>query len=250
MTHVVRSLDSGIAVVALKRGKVNALNEDVVAELDQAFDGIAGDPAVRACILTGHGPFFSFGFDVPGFMDHTQEAFSAFLEGFTDFYTKLFTFPKPVVAALNGHTVAGGCMLAIACDRRIVAEGRGRIALNEVTFGASVFAGCVAMLQACAGHHNAEQILFSGAMLGPAEALDLGLVDQVVPAAELIPAAEALATDLARGDATAFASIKGLLRQPIAERMRRREADSIREFVDIWYSEAMRGRLREIRIRD
>jgi len=250
MTHVVRSVNSGIAVVALKRGKVNALNDEVVAELDRTFDAIANDPEVQACILTGHGSFFSFGFDVPGFMDHTREDFAAFLERFTDFYTKLFTFPKPVVAALNGHTVAGGCMLALACDRRIVAEGRGRIALNEVTFGASVFAGCVAMLQTCVGRHNAERILFSGAMLGPAEALELGLVDRVVSPAELIPAAEALAGDLAGGDATAFASIKKLVREPIAEQMRRREADSIREFVDIWYSEAMRHRLREIRIRD
>jgi enoyl-CoA hydratase/carnithine racemase len=250
MTHVVQSLNSRIAVVTLKRGKVNALNEEVVAELDQTFDGIADDPAVQACILTGHGSFFSFGFDVPGFMKHTRAEFSAFLDGFTGFYTKLFTFPKPVVAALNGHTVAGGCMLAIACDRRIVAEGRGKIALNEVSFGASVFAGCVAMLQACVGHHNAEQILFTGAMLGPTEALDLGLVERVVSPAELIPAAEALATDLAGGDATAFTSIKRLLREPIAEQMRRREADSIREFVDIWYSEPMRQRLREIKIRD
>ncbi len=250
MAHVLQSKNNGIAVITLKRGKVNALNEQVVAELDHAFDGLADDPAVQTCILTGHGSFFSFGFDVPGFMSHTEEAFSAFLERFTRFYTKLFTFPKPVVAALNGHTIAGGCMLAIACDRRIAAEGRGRIALNEVSFGASVFAGSVAMLQACVGQHNAEQILFSGAMLSPDEALDIGLVDQVVSPADLIPAAEALSTDLTRGDGTAFAVIKRLLREPIAEGMRRREPDSIREFVDIWYSESTRRRLLDIKIRD
>ncbi len=250
MAHLVQSTNNGIAVVALKRGKVNALNEQVIAELDQAFDSLAADPAAQACVLTGHESFFSFGFDVPGFMDHSRDAFSAFLERFTDLYTKLFTFPKPVVAALNGHTVAGGCMLAIACDRRIATEGRSRIALNEVAFGSSVFAGSAAMLQACVGQHNAEQILFSGAMLSPDQALDLGLVDRVVSPADLMPTAEGLADELARGDATAFASIKMLVRRPIAGEMRRREPESIREFVDIWYSEPTRRRLREIRIHD
>ena len=86
-------------------------------------------------------------------------------------------------------------------------------------------------------------------MLDPAQALALGLVDEVVPPADLLARAEASAGELMRGDPVAFGSIKRLLRVPIAERMRRREPDSIREFTDLWYTDSMRRRLAEIEIR-
>src|SRR5215475_12883899 len=107
------SINDGIAEVRLQRGKVNALNEEAVEELARSLQSLAADPHVKAVILTGDGPFFSFGFDIPEFLSYTRESFSAFLKKFTGLYTYLFTYPKPVVAALNGHAVAGGCMLAL-----------------------------------------------------------------------------------------------------------------------------------------
>lgn len=162
---------------------------------------------------------------------------------------ELFVFPKPLVAALNGHTIAGGCMLALACDRRLMARERGKISLNEITFGASVFAGSVEMLTSLVGRTNAEVILFSGAMFDAAGAHELGLVDQVLPAQELLPSARAACQTLAAADSVVFRSIKRLIRGPIAERMRVREPESIREFVKIWYSESTRRQLEGIQIR-
>jgi 3,2-trans-enoyl-CoA isomerase len=71
---------------------------------------------IAAVILTGSGKFFSFGFDIPEFLAITKEEFTEYLANFTDLYTYLFLYSKPVIAALNGHTMAGGCMLALACD--------------------------------------------------------------------------------------------------------------------------------------
>ena len=241
--------EEGIATLVLERGKVNALNKQTVQELAEQLPRLAGDARVRGVVLTGRESFFSFGFDIPEFLSYSRQEFICFLEQFTELYTELFVFPKPLVAALNGHTIAGGCMLALACDRRLMAQERGKISLNEITFGASIFAGSAEMLTSLVGRANAERILFSGAMFDAEEAHKLGLVDQVAHAEELIPSARAACRDLGAAGLTAFQSIKRLIRDPIADLMRKREAESIREFVEIWYSKATWRRLQEIQIR-
>jgi enoyl-CoA hydratase/carnithine racemase len=249
MRYVEVSRVDGLAVVTLRRGKVNALDEVSIDELRRLFDELESDSSITAVVLTGHGKFFSFGFDVPHLFSYSKTAFSDFVRAFASFYTSLYVFPKAVVAALNGHTIAGGCMLAIACDRRVMASGNCKISLNEITFAASVFAGSVEMLKACVGHRNAETILYSGSMYTPEVALRLGLVDRVSDPADVLAVATDEARELAAHDGVAFAGIKALLRQPVAEQMRSRESDSIRDFVDIWYSPATRERLAKMEIR-
>ncbi len=249
MRHVHVSMDEGLAEVRLERGKVNALNEEVVDEMAECLRRLAEDPGVRAVVLTGTGRFFSFGFDIPGFLRHSKEEFLAYLRKFAALYRDLFVHPRPVVAALNGHAVAGGCMLALACDARLMAAGKGKIALNEISFGSSLFAGSVEMLRYCVGDRSAQQIAYSGRMFAPDEALALGLVDRVVPEAELLGAAREVAREHGAKEPAAFRSVKLLLRQPVLDEMIRREEASLAEFVEIWYSERTRKNLEKIEIR-
>ena len=240
--------DGEIATVTLSRGKVNALNEPMVEEITKSFEDLATDNEVKSIIFTGSGKFFSFGFDVPEFLSYPKNDFLRYLEKFTNLYTYVFTFPKPIVAALNGHTIAGGCMLATACDFRLMVTGKAKISLNEITFGAAVFAGSAEMLRYCVGSGNAQSILYSGAMYSAQEALQLGLVDQVSSEDALAEDARKVAQALAQKDSSAFRSIKHLLRKPVAEQMIKHEKDAILEFVDIWYSEQTREKLEEIKI--
>jgi len=249
MTHLETAYHDGIATITLHRGKVNALNAEAVAELHAAFAALEEEAAVRAVILTGHGKFFSFGLDVPELYPLPPDTFARFLGDFTSLYTRIYGCPKPVVAAVNGHAIAGGCMLALACDRRLMAAAGVRIGLNEISFGSSVFAGSVEMLRALVGQARAEQVLFDGAMHPAEAARELGLVDRVLPAAELLPAAIAEARALADRSPAAHGHLKRMLRGPVLEAMRAREAESIRAFVRIWYSEATREQLRRIEIR-
>ena len=122
--------------------------------------------------------------------------------------------------------------------------------MNEVTFGSSLPAGSVEMLVACVGQANAERIALEGTMLLPDQAEALGLIDRIVPPEDLISVAIGEARRLGSNDARAFASIKGLLRQRTAERMRAAEGQSILDFVDVWYSDSTRRKLEEIVIRE
>ena len=242
------SKDGEIATATLSRGKVNALNEPMVEELTKSFEDLAIDNAVKSIIFTGTGKFFSFGFDVPEFLSYPKDDFVRYLEKFTKLYTDVFLFPKPVVAALNGHTIAGGCMLATACDFRLMVTGKARISLNEITFGAPVPAGSVEMLRYCVGSRHAQSILYSGAMYSAEQAFELGLVDQVSSEDALAEDARKVAQELARKDSSAFRTTKHLLRKPVAEQMIKREKDAILEFVDIWYSAQTWENLKEIEI--
>src|SRR5262249_38956385 len=183
----------GIATVHLSRGKVNALIPEMVDELRVAFRELAARQDVAGVVLTGDGAFFSFGFDVPALYDLTPAAFLAFLRSFAALYTELFELPKPLVAALNGHAAAGGCMLALTAGGRGMAEGRGRMGLNEVAFGSSLFAGSVEMLRFVAGDAAASRAALGGALLEGGEALRLGLVDELVAGDRLLEVARARA---------------------------------------------------------
>jgi enoyl-CoA hydratase/carnithine racemase len=140
-------------------------------------------------------------------------------------------------------------MLALACDYRLMVQGRAKISLNEISFGASIFSGCVEMLRACVGQRNAERMLLSGDMYMAAEAIEMRLIDQLASREHLMNDAQIRAHLFANKDIVSFRSIKRLLRGPILDAMRSREEGSILEFANIWYSESTWQKLQEIVIR-
>jgi Delta3-Delta2-enoyl-CoA isomerase len=248
MDFLTTTTKNHIATVALNRPKVNAINEPAAEQIKACLMELAADPGVKAVILTSSGPFFSFGLDIPEFLGYAKADFIRFVTKFADLYTYLFRFPKPVIAALNGHTIAGGCMLASACDLRIMVTGKSKISLNEINFGSSLFPGSAVMLQYCVGYRNAEHVALTGAMFSAEEARGLGLVDQVVSEEALKDAALVAAKDYAQRYGPAYESIKMLLRRDVSEKMKRKDERYRDEMVDIWYSEQTWKRLQNIKI--
>jgi len=242
------SKDNQIATITLNRGKVNALSEELIEQLKNQFEILENDDSIRAIILTGQGKFFSFGFDIPGFLNHSKDEFRVFINKFTDLYTYMFLYPKPIVAAINGHAIAGGCMLATTCDYRIMTTGKAKISLNEIAFGSTVFAGSVELLKFCVGQRNAERILMTGSMFSAEEGEKLGLIDKISSEENVMAEAASVASSLGQREPKVFRSVKHLLRAPIAEKMIQREKKSIETFLDIWYSEPTRSNLAKIKI--
>ncbi len=237
-----------VTTLTLARGRVNALIGEVLVEWKEALERVREDPETRAVVLAGHGSFFSFGFDIPEFLSYSKDAFEEYLVTFTDFYTYLFVYPKPVVAALNGHAIAGGCMIALACDSIVMARGKAKISLNEITFGVPVCAGSTEMLRFRTGSANATKILTTGDMYSAEEALALGMVDEVAAKEELMERSHEIAAHLGAKDLPAFSTIKGLLRKPVAGDMISREGASLKKLLDLWYSESTWAKLQEIKI--
>ena len=249
MDFVRTGIHNGIATVTLQRGKVNALNGAVIEEISTALKNLENDPEVRAVIMTGQDRFFSFGFDIPEFISYSKDAFTEFVIGFTRLYSYLFLYPKPVVAALNGHTIAGGCMLALACDVRLMVSGKSKISLNEIGFGSSVFAGATEILVFHVGGKNATDILYYGNMHHAEDAKKMNLIDSVVSEERLTEESVEAARALGDKYLPAFRSVKKFLREPVADRYRPRELESIKEFVENWYSDPTWENLKKIQIR-
>ena len=240
--------EENIATLTLSRGKVNAIDWGLIRELKSALRGLESDSSVTAIVLTGRGPFFSFGFDVPQLFPYSKTRFRSFVTDFDKLLIDLFLFPKPVVAAINGHAIAGGCMLALACDYRIMVDAKAKISLNEITFASTIFASPAEMLRAVVGTPAASEILFHGRMYPAAEAKEIGLIDEMCEERELMERAHRIAAEMGQKAPDAFASAKQLLREPTVAALRRRRAESIRDFVNVWYSEPTRKALERIRI--
>ncbi len=249
MDHIKITADDGVGVISMRKGKVHEINEVMLGEMDKAFRQLEKDDKVRAVVLTGEGKFFSFGLDVPGLLNYTKEDFAAFLTKFTDLYTYMFLFPKPLIAAINGHAIAGGCMIATPCDYRVMADGA-KIAINEIKLGAAIFAGAASILRYVCGGRNAETVAFTGEMFSLEKALSLGLIDAVVAPEEVLSKAIEKARQMGAESQPAFGQIKKLLRGPIVEDYIKREKESIREFNEIWYSEKTREILRKVVIKE
>ena len=249
MSYVDLKESDGIATITLRRAPVNALNDQVLDELGAAFHGVAQDESIKAVVLTGEGNFFSFGFDVPGFMSWSKDDFQSYISKFSGLIKDMFMFQKPTIAAINGHAVAGGCVLALACDYRIIKSEKAKIALNEMTFGSTVFSCVTETLKYAVGAREGEKILYSGKMYSAREALSRGLVDKVSGEGEFLPDVTQIAHKFAEKNIKAFSSIKKMLKLDTLNGININEKESISEFVDVWYSDSTREQLSKIEIR-
>jgi len=161
----------GVAVVRLEHGKVNALD----IELCQAISATFASLDASAAVLTGAGPAFSAGVDLWKVLDGGDDYVAAFIPALVDAFAAVFTCRLPVVAAINGHAIAGGCVFAAACDHRVMAQGR--IGIPEMLVGVPFPATALAIVEHAYGPVLARYLAFSGELLSAEEALARGLVD-------------------------------------------------------------------------
>lgn len=192
---------------------MNALSDTMCSELLAAIDQIEHDPDIRVLVLTGAGRAFCAGADLKGVFENAgsgpaaDDPMSAFLDLIAGMIERLRALPKPTIAALNGLTMAGGLELAMACDLIIAADST-RIGDAHANFGVFPGAGGAAVLPRRIGPTAAKYLLFTGDTQSAAELVPLGLVNRVVPDADLQSEAFALASRLANGPGAAYAAIK------------------------------------------
>lgn len=188
----------GVAVITLNRPKVlNALNAALLAELDAALDSLGADDAVRAVIVTGAGEkAFAAGADIQELAAVNALEGQALAARGQRVFGKMENLGKPVIAAVNGFALGGGCELAMAATLRLASE-TAKLGQPEVKLGLIPGYGGSQRLPRLVGKGAAMKLLLTGEMVSAAEALRIGLVDEVVAAGELMPRARALAAAMA-----------------------------------------------------
>lgn len=181
MNDLVQTIQHGrIHELRLARPPVNAINPDLCAALRGAIDA-ALDAGAEGLVLSGGPKVFSAGLDVPlllSIQDDGQALYDAW-NGFFDAARALAACPVPVAAAIAGHAPAGGCVLALCCDWRVMAEGPFTIGLNETQVGIALPPGIMRLMQRTVGQRQAEALLVAGTMVDSAHALRIGLVDEL-----------------------------------------------------------------------
>ncbi|MBG0561523.1 enoyl-CoA hydratase/isomerase family protein [Actinoplanes aureus] len=234
----------GVAVVRLAHGKVNALDVELLHEIADVFTSLAGTlhPAV---VLTGAGRSFSAGVDLWRVIDGGAGYVDAFLPALSDALLAVFTLGKPVVAAINGHAIAGGAILACAADHRLMADTGGRIGVSEVLVGVPFPPVPLEIARFALGETRARAAVISGRAFEPAEAVEAGFADEIVPASTLLPAAVAAARRLATDiPADTFKLTKHQLRLPVHDRLARDRPVYDVRVRDLWVRGVEDGRLR------
>ena len=217
-----KALEVGDAVLGLvtmnRPEELNPLDWDTVRELDRVFGELASDPAVRVVAVTGAGRAFSAG----GYMKKYQQLqrhptdFPQFLADIHAMFLRIGEYPKPYVALMNGVSVAGGTELMLSCDLAMAGESA-RIGDAHLPFGQMGGGGVLTMLPRAIGPARARELIFTGRLLEPAEALDWGLVSKVVPDAGLIDAGLAFAREVAKKSPLAVANAKRVLNAALSE---------------------------------
>ena len=231
-----------LAVVTLVHGKANALDIEICEAIAAHFEAIEKSSA-HAVVLTGQGRIFSAGVDLLRLSEGGADYVREFLPALHRLYQAVFFHSKPVVAAINGHAIAGGCVLACCADRRIAARDGGRIGVTELLVGVPFPPLAFEVMRyATAPQYFADGVL-SGATFVVEEALARGLVDEVVEVAALRDRAIAAAERLATLSPAAFAMTKRQLRAAVAENVAKAGGDT--GATDIWTAPETLERIRD-----
>ncbi|GAA2588767.1 enoyl-CoA hydratase/isomerase family protein [Actinomadura fulvescens] len=228
----------GIGVVRLAHGKVNALDLELCRAIEETLRDLDAGPA-RAVVLTGTGRAFSAGVDLARIVEGGAGYVDDYLPALTGAFRAVFEAGKPVVAAVNGHAIAGGCVLAAACDHRVMAAGTGTIGVPELYVGVPFPAVALEIMEYALGPVAARRAILDGRNHTAAEALAHGFVDELAEPGELLDRALAVAGRLATAvPADVLRHTKRQLRGDADDR-REGEATTAR----LWRTAAADGRI-------
>jgi enoyl-CoA hydratase len=224
---------AGIAVLTLTHGKANALDIELCEALTARFQELRGSDA-KAVVLTGQGKIFSAGVDLIRLSEGGAAYVRKFLPALHKLYDTVFYHPKPVMAAINGHAIAGGCVLACCADRRIMANDGGRIGVTEMLVGVPFPALAFEIMRHATPPYFFSETILSGATFAAEVAAHRGWVNEAVEPALVMERAIAAAQSLAALSPAAFALTKMQIRQAVTERMTQSGEATDKAVTAIW----------------
>jgi len=235
-----------VAVMKLDHGVTNAINLEIINELAKVLKAVKTDTKVHALVLSStNDKFFSIGFDIPQLYNLSKEDFRLFYERFNETCMELYIYPKPTVAAITGHAIAGGFILALCCDYRLVGKGQKLMGLNEIKLGVPVpyLADCV--LRNLVGIRKSREIVDLGEFYHPEKSLQIGIVDQVLPLEDVLVKSIEKAQSIGSIPQDTYRIIKWNRVDEIESQIRAHWKEKQQSFIERWYSIEARELLRE-----
>jgi enoyl-CoA hydratase/carnithine racemase len=240
-----RIVHGEIHELRLDRPPVNALSPDLLQLLASEVQTSA-DRGARALVLSGGDGVFSGGLDVPVLIELDRDGFSGALEHFFDAIEALAASSIPVAAAITGHSPAGGAVLALCCDWRVMAEGDFAFGLNEVRIGIPIPDLVAELAIRAAGARVGEALCVSGRLLSPEEALDVGFVDALASPGEVVPAALEWCAGIVEVPRHALIGTRSVMRRDLIEKIRMHRKDDARHLTDQWFQPELRGAMHKL----
>ncbi|MBA4729326.1 MAG: enoyl-CoA hydratase/isomerase family protein [Candidatus Dadabacteria bacterium] len=241
------SVDESDKILTLDfvRYPVNAINHQFLLELNDVLDNYQDSSNSSVVVFSGSDlKFFSFGLDIPEYLTLDRSDLKDSLNLLVSTCNKIYQYPKITISKINGHATGGGCMIALSTDFRYMADGKSKIALNEINIGLSLFSSTIQILKSVVGVQNAKTILYSGKMFSPYEAKDLGLVDLIYDSDDLV---KKNILSYATKDLEAIKDLKKSLN--IFDQSALLDTDEKLElFLDIFYSDTTQEILKKIKI--
>lgn len=235
-----------VAVIKLNRGITNAINLDLVNEFSQKLQQIKSNENVHSTVIcSSNEKFFSIGFDIPSLFNLSREEFSTFFKSFNKLCLDLYSFPLLTIAAITGHATAGGCILALCCDYRYIAEGRKLMGLNEIKLGIPIPYPTDCILRHLVGTQKARLITDSGDFYQPAQLLQMGIVDGVFPIDKVLAKSIEEARLLSSLSLSSFRMIKRNRTEMVIEQILKHLDEREEFFIESWYSKESRESLKE-----
>ena len=232
----------GTALLTLDRPGANAFSPDLVSDLSEALSTAADAGAV---VLASSNPrIFSAGWDLTVIVRFGRVEMTGFVEAYCDLVRQMFVFERPLIAALSGHAIAGGLIVAAAADERVLAEGKAELGLSEVLLGVPVPQCALEIFRHLIGARATERLAATGENVGGARAREIGLVDRLAPAESVTDLAVERARLLAGRPSAAYAENKRRVR---AEAVARFDATrGMDPFLDHWFLEESQRRVRAL----
>jgi enoyl-CoA hydratase len=229
-----------VALLRMRGGKANAMNIRLLEALEATLEEVDDADAIA---ITGDTSSFSAGLALPELITLDREGMAELISTFERVMKRVLAFPRATVAAINGHALAGGCVLGLMCDARIMAAGSAKIGLNEIQLGIGLPSIVIEPLRIRVPPTSHGVVALEGRTFSPDEALRVGLVDEVVDAERLLPRALELAASRAVAP-LAYAQIKRALLAPTLTACDRRRETDRETWLETWFSEHAQKTLR------
>ena len=240
------SQKSQIQIIELNRPKVNAINEELIKSLLNQLNQVEQDESIRGVILTGPNGIFSAGLDIVVLYDKDREYMRSFWVLFSSLLLRLYSYPKIIFSAISGNSPAGGTVLSIMTDYRIMSKGNFLIGLNEVAVGLSMPISIGRVFQSLLGERIAEKMTLIGELVNPEKAQLIGLVDEVVESEELLDYSISIMEKWLKLPFDKQIQSKLSLRKNIIDLMLETSNKENDEFLKAWFSDEFKSTMKGI----